>query len=132
MDGWALPVTVNTLLPVYILTGRLGRWPSPGRDDPVSEPVVLADPAGPGLAAPGIRVCQRCKSGSALRRAATLRAYKGAAGEKTSNKIDTVFKLVRYHDGGSRGSLAPDSLLSPITVAADRSEPTNLLVAKVS
>ncbi len=88
MDGWALPVAVNTLLPVYILTGRLGRWPSPGRDDPGR------DPAGPGLAVAEIRVCQRCKGGSALRRAATPRAYGAAAGEKTSNKLDTV--LVRY------------------------------------
>ncbi len=85
---------------------------------------LAADPAGPGLAVPGIRVCEICKGGSALRRAATPRAYKGAAGEKTSNKIDTI--LVGH--GCSRGR---DSLLSPITAAADRSESTTLLVAKV-
>ncbi len=39
------------------------------------------------------RVCQRCKGGSALRRAATPHAYKGAAGEKTSNKIDKILPV---------------------------------------
>ncbi len=48
--------------------------------------VVLMDPAGPGFEVPGIRVGQRCKGSSALCQAATPRAYKGAAGEKTSNK----------------------------------------------
>ncbi len=40
--------------------------------------VVLTDPAGPGFELPGIRVGKRCKGSSALCRAATPRAYKGA------------------------------------------------------
>ncbi len=78
---------------------------------------------------PGIRVCQRCEGGSALRRAATPRAYKGAAGEKTSHKIDTIFKLAAQED-----SDGPGRLLSPIrvTAAADRSESTTLLVSEGS
>ena len=77
----------------------------------------------PGLAVPGIRVGHRCKGSSALCRAATPRAYKGAAGEKTNNKY------LRYYPAMA----APeDSLLSPITATADRSESTTILVAKVS
>ncbi len=80
--------------------------------------------AGPrGARDPRDRVCrgQRCKGGSALRRAAMQRAYKGAVGEKTSNKIDTILPVVRY--GGSRGWLGqPDHCSSrPFRINRDNS-----------
>jgi hypothetical protein len=89
---------------------------------------VLANPPGPGLAVPGIRVCQRCKGSSALPRAATPRAYKGAAGKRAINRY------VIIPPSSSDGGWQEDSsgLLSPITAAADRSESTPLLVSESS
>ncbi len=89
--------------------------------------VVLADPTGPGLTVPGIRVRQRCKGGSALRRAATPRAYnlKGPAPRARKRAI----KQIRYW---SAMAAQEDSLHSPITAAADRSESTTLLESEGS
>ncbi len=68
----------------YAITVGCHGWPS-ARPETVTSRVARR--GRPGLAAaPGIRVDDRCKGGSALCRAATPRANKNAAGEKTSNK----------------------------------------------
>ncbi len=69
-----------------------------GGSESVQEWATACRAGGPGR--PGPRgVCQRFKGGSALRRAATPRAYKGAAGEKLArndSEPGRVTKEIRY------------------------------------
>jgi hypothetical protein len=86
---------------------------------------VLADPGGPGLAGLG---SESVKDIKAARRFAELQRrapIRGAASEKTSNKY------LRYYSA-MEPEANEDSLLSPITAAADRSEPTTVLVSEGS
>ncbi len=81
-------------------------------------------PGWPGPCWPGIWVGHRCKGSSVLCWAARQSAYKGTAGDKTSNKYLRYYSAMEAHE---------DSLLQTwVTAAADNSESTTILVSEGS